>query len=399
MTTLYKNCNLFDAETEELQNNAWLLVNDKGLVEKSGQGSVPASDETVDLHNQYMIPGLINAHTHIMMDPMNNHTAYLSETEATVNAIKNLNTLLHNGVVAIRDCGAVNDVDVKLMKLMHQGRVVGPEIVPSGRPMSILGGHGDFPEGDDGKEVWGHLTTCAADMRQGVREEFKHGAKNIKVMATGGVMSPTDRVDDTELSAEELNAAVQEAHSKHMTVASHAQGNRGIQLSLEAGVDSIEHGIFVDESQMELMIKQGTCLVPTLNACQCIFDAPKGSIPDYMIAKNVKVKQAFFENVGKAIKKGVRVVVGTDAGTPFNRFDNGTTTEMQLLVEAGATPLQALLGATKYAAELIQLSEDYGTLTAGKKANFLVLKDNPLADIKAVAQEDKQVYQNGQLVE
>ncbi|MDF7683353.1 amidohydrolase family protein [Lactobacillus sp. ESL0679] len=398
MTTLYTNCNLFDAENEEMQNNAWLLVNDEGLVGASGKGPAPAADEKVDLQGQYVIPGLINAHTHIMMDPLDNHTAYLSETEATVNAIKNLKILLRSGVVAIRDCGAVSDTDIKLMKLMHQGRVVGPEIVPSGRPMSILGGHGDFPEGDDGKEVWGHLTNCGADMRQGVREEFKHGAKNIKVMATGGVMSPTDRVDDTELSAEELNVAVEEAHSKHMTVASHAQGNRGIQLSLEAGVDSIEHGIYVDEQQMDLMIKQGTCLVPTLNACQCIFDAPQGSIPDYMIAKNVKVKKDFFENVGKAIKKGVRVVVGTDAGTPFNRFDNGTTTEMQLLVEVGATPLQALLGATKYAAELIQLSEDYGSLAAGKKANFLVLRENPLENIKAVAQEDKQVYQNGKLV-
>lgn len=303
MTTLYTNCNLFDAENEELQRDAWLLVDDDGLVGASGHGPEPATDERVDLQGQYVIPGLINAHTHIMMDPMNNHTAYLSETEATVNAIKNLKVLLHNGVVAIRDCGAVSDTDIKLMKLMHQGRVEGPEIVPSGRPMSILGGHGDFPEGDDGRDVWGHLTNCGADMRQAVREEFKHGAKNIKVMATGGVMSPTDRVDDTELSAEELNVAVEEAHSKHMTVASHAQGNRGIQLSLEAGVDSIEHGVYVDENQMDMMIKQKTCLVPTMNACQCIFDAPKGSIPDYMLAKNAKVKKAFFENISKAIKR------------------------------------------------------------------------------------------------
>ncbi|MDF7638611.1 amidohydrolase family protein [Lactobacillus sp. ESL0791] len=397
MSTLYENCNLFDAANEEMQTDAWLLVDDNGHIGASGKGPAPKADQTVNLQGQYVIPGLINAHTHVMMDPMDNRTAYLSETEATVNAIKNLQILLHNGVTTIRDCGAVFDTDVKLMKLMQQGRVVGPEIVPSGRPMTILGGHGDFPEGDDGKEVWGHLTTCASDMRQAVREEFKHGAKNIKVMATGGVMSPNDRVDDTELTAEELNTAVAEAHSKHMTVASHAQGNRGIQLSLEAGVDSIEHGIFVDEDQMDLMIKQGTCLVPTLNACQCIFDAPKGSIPDYMIKKDVEVKDIFFKNIGKAIKKGVRIVVGTDAGTPFNRFDNGTTTEMQLLVEAGATPLQAVLGATKYAAELLQ-RPDLGTLTEGKKANFLVLKENPLTNIKAVAQEDKQVYQNGQLV-
>ncbi|WEV40303.1 amidohydrolase family protein [Lactobacillus sp. ESL0684] len=398
MATLFSNCNLFDAETAKMQDNAWLLVDDQGLIQASGTGPAPAAEQTVDLHGQYIVPGLINAHTHITMDPMNNRTAFVSETEATVNALKNLQTLLKNGVTTIRDCGAFSGADVKLMKLMQQGKVLGPEIVPSGRPMSITGGHGDFPEGEDGDTIWGHLTNSASDMRQAVREEFKHGAKNIKVMATGGVMSPTDRVDDTELSAEELNTAVEEAHSKHMTVASHAQGNRGIQLSIEAGVDSIEHGIFIDEQQAAYMKDHNICLVPTLNAPQCIADAPEGVLPDYMRNKNAEIKELFFNNVGMAIKHGVRVVVGTDAGTPFNRFDNGTTTEMKLLVEVGATPLQALLGATKYAAELLQVDEHCGTLTKGKQANFLVLSANPLVDVAALEQVDKQVYQAGKLI-
>lgn len=401
MVTVIKHAALFDGVTEELQKNRWLAFNEKtGRIEQVGTGEpeLPKDAKVIDGSGKYLLPGLINTHTHIMMDPINNKLDHLSETECTVNGINNLKQLLDAGVTYIRDCGCAFDTDIKLAQLMAEGKVQGPQIVPSGRPMTMTGGHGDFVEGVDGDAVWGHLTDSVDEMRHAVRVQFKHGAKNIKVMATGGVMSATDEIDDIELSGPELAMAVQEAHSKHMTVASHAQGNLGIQLSLDAGVDSIEHGIYVDETQAKFMRDNNIFLVPTLNASQCIADEGQGILPDYMMRKNDNVKHDFFKNVAMALKKGVKVAVGTDAGTPFNRFDIGTAREIELLVSLGATNAQALFGATRYAAELLKIDHDYGTLEEGKVADLLLLDEDPFKDITAIKNAHKEVFQKGKKV-
>ncbi len=398
MTKTFTNLNLFNGVDDKIYSNSYLTVNDEGKIIASGTGTPNDDNEQIDLQGKYVMPGLINAHTHIMMNPQTNKLEYLSESEVTFTALKNLNTLLHAGVTYIRDCGCPFDVDIKLRKLQDDGQLGGTEIMPSGRPMTMTGGHGDFKEGLDGEVTWGHLVDSPDEMRKSVREEFKRGAKNIKVMATGGVMSSTDQVDDTELTQNEIHVAVEEAHTKHMTVASHAQGNHGIQISLDAGVDSIEHGIYVDENQAEFMKEHNVYLVPTLNACAGIDKYGVGKIPDYMIKKNDIVKGDFFKNIGMALKKGVKVVVGTDAGTPFNSFETGTTDELSLIAGLGVKPYQALLGTTQYAAELLGITDNYGSLAVDKFADFLVLDENPLENIDAVSQANKQVYKKGELV-
>lgn len=399
MTKTYIHAQLFNGVTNQVIPNSYLTVNAAGRITALGTG-VPDNEGTIvqDLHGQYVMPGLINAHTHLMMDPHSNRGSFLSETEVTARALHNLTDLLHDGVTYIRDCGCAFGTDVKLASLQRMGQLGGTEIKASGQPMTIIGGHGDEPQGLDGQSNLGHLISSVDDMRKAVRENFKLGADNIKVMATGGVMSAGDEVDDTELTEAEIRVAVEEAHSKHMTVASHAQGHRGIQLSLEAGVDSIEHGIYLDETQVQYMISHDIYLVPTLNACDSIDRYGAGKIPDYMLRKNALVKQAFYQNMTMALTKGVKFAVGTDAGTPFNSFTTGTTRELELLVKLGLTPFQALLGATQNAAHLLKIADHYGSLAVGKVADFLVLRANPLADITAVQQADKLVYKRGILV-
>ncbi|KRL98714.1 metal-dependent hydrolase family protein [Liquorilactobacillus satsumensis] len=395
MTKLFTNFNLFDGAEAETKAASWMEVDEKsGKIVQVGRGDAPVRGEKIDLKGKYVMPGLINVHTHIMMNPQTNKLEYLSETEVAYQALQNLKELLKSGVTYIRDCGCAFDVDIKLAKLQSQGVIGGTEIMPSGRPMSMTGGHGDFTEGWDGETTWGYLTDSPDEMRASVRQAFKKGAKNIKLMATGGVMSATDQIDDIELSLPELKTAVEEAHSKHMTVAAHAEGEKGIHNAVLAGVDSVEHGSYVSDEDIELMIKQGTFLTTTLIAAYTIPKYGEGKLPQYMLDKANAFMDKYFERIGAAIKAGVKISFGTDAGTPFNGFKD-TSFELELLTRVGATNAQALFAATKNAAELMHIDNEYGSLAAGKYADFIVLDTDPLADIKAVQQEDKGVYKKG----
>lgn len=392
--TLYKNFNLFDGEEVSIQKNAWFIVDDEsGKIVKLGFNDPQSTEKTVDLEGKYVMPGLVNAHTHIMMNPHTNKLNYLSEAEVTFTALNNLKELLQSGVTYVRDCGCAFDVDIKLRRLQEDGQLGGTEILPSGRPMSMTGGHGDFTEGLDGETTWGNLVDSSDEMRKAVRREFKLGAKNIKVMATGGVMSATDQIDDTELSVEEIKTAVEEAHSKHMTVAAHAEGANGIHNAIVAGVDSVEHGSYITDEDIDLMLEKNIYLSPTLIAAYTIPEYGEGKLPQYMLDKAKSFIKDFYARIGVAAKAGVKLTLGTDAGTPFNGFKD-TTKELELLTSVGATTEQAL-HASWNSAKLLGISDDYGSLKEGKVADFLVLDNDPVADVKAVQQTDKAVYKKG----
>ena len=258
----------------------------------------------------------------------------------------------------------------------------------------VIGGHGDMLEGLEGESNLGHLVSSPDEMRKAVREEFKLGAKNIKLMSTGGVMSPNDRVDDTELTVEEMKVAVEEAHHKHMTVCAHAEGANGIHNAIVAGVDSIEHGAMIRDEDIQLMIKNGQYLTPTLIACWAIPEYGEGKIPQFMVDKARGFEKDYFTNIGKAAKAGVKFSMGTDAGTPFNDLTD-TPHELVLMREIGCTVEQIMHACGPTAAQLLKIDADYGTLEPGKYADFLVLDADPIANVAAVSQKDKAVYKHG----
>lgn len=394
--TAFVNCNLFVGDREQLLNNAWFVVdNETGKLTAKGTGKLNvAVEQQVDLDGQYVMSGLINAHTHVgLVNAAKDHYPE-TETLVTYKALKDLKNGLKGGVTYIRSCGVPFDVDVKLKNMRNDYPFEGPGMRPAGMPISILGGHADQSLGENHELNASHLVNSPDDVRKAVREQFKKGAENIKLMANGGIMSQGDQIDDTELSLEEMKMAVAEAHSKHMTVCAHAEGRLGIHYAVVAGVDSVEHGFYVSDDDIELMKQQGTFLSPTLIAGHQIAVYGKGKMTDFSYQKMCQHVDAFYPHVGKAIKAGVKLALGTDAGTFMNPLES-TAKELTELVRAGASNYQALHAAGLGSAELLQIDDEYGSLEEGKYADFLVLKDNPLRDVAAVEQADKQVYQHG----
>lgn len=393
--TYFKNAHVFTGVNESFEALDFLVDDQAGTFVEVGSGVAVDEDvEVVDLAGKYVMPGMINAHTHIILDPLFKIGGLSSvngnQSEPVVDtyiAVDNLKKLLKNGVTYIRDVGSTYDIDLKLGKLEREGKIVAPGIIGSGAALMMTGGHG----AELGREVDGPDET-----RKAARELLKKGARNIKMMATGGVSIDGEQPTDVQLSVEEMKAAVDEAHHKGRTACAHAQGTQGIKNAIIAGVDSIEHAIYLDDEAIEMLKEHGTFVVPTLVAPWAI-NQHTDLLPEFMVKKSLEVQEAHFKSIGRAAKAGVKIAMGTDAGTPFNDFEGLNAFELDLMVQAGLTPLQALQATTVNAAELLKIASEAGTIAADKLADFLILERNPLEDIKAVG-EEKIVYKKGKQV-
>ncbi|WP_125583400.1 metal-dependent hydrolase family protein [Levilactobacillus cerevisiae] len=389
--TTFFNFTLFDGAGDQNKPDAWFTVDGtSGKLVDRGQGTPAPADHQVNLENQFVMPGFFNVHTHVTLSPDSFSGQFgQSESEVAVFAYQNLQTLLKSGVTYIRQCGTTYDADIKLKRLQQQGLLPHtPHMLASGRAFSMTGGHGDAPHA-------AYLVDSPDEMRKSVRQAFKAGAETVKVMATGGVMTPNDFMEDPQLSVAEMRAAVEEAHHKRRLVAAHAEGNPGIQNALDAGVDSIEHGFYVTADEAQQMVKQGTYLTPTLIAEWTIPAFGKDVLPDWEVKKCADALDDTYVNLKRAFELGVKFTCGTDAGTPFNGF-NLTPDEFGLLTRVGMTPAQAYQCSSLNSAALLGVDQEYGTLEVGKFADFQVLKADPLADTANVKQADKQVYMGGQ---
>ena len=349
--------------------------------------TVREADQMVDVQGKYLVPGLINAHTHIVMAADGRERAGQDVTLDTLVALQNLQDAIASGVTTIRDAGSTDNIDLKLATKIRQQRLQLPDIIGSGAALTMTGGHGS----KIGMEVDG-----VDEVRKAARWNLKHGAQTIKLMATGGVSLDGEQPTDEQLSVEELTAAVLEAHHKGKPAMAHAQGTQGIKNAILAGVDSVEHAVYLDDETIQILLDTNTAIVPTMAAPWQMLQH-KDDIPAYMYDKASALWEAHQQSIRDAAAAGVNVVMGTDAGTSYNDFKSGPGVEIRLLASVGMTPEQVLLASTIRGAELLGIAERVGELVPGKDADMLILDRDPLQDL-AVLTDAPRVIKRGQAV-
>jgi imidazolonepropionase-like amidohydrolase len=336
-------------------------------------GDAPGADEEIDVSGQFVAPGLVDSHVHLMMDGRPDPASVLadSETMLAYRATANLAAALEAGVTTVRDLGAPAMLALDAARAVEEGVVDGPRVLACGENVVMTGGHGHW----FGREADGR-----AEVKKAVREQLKREADVIKCMATGGVLTEGAITGAPELDEEELTALVETASAKRVPTAAHAHGTAGIKNAVRAGISSIEHGTFMDREAAELMAEHGTYWVPTAKALHGIVEAGTDEgIPEYAVEKAEETADAFEEAFEHAIEAGVSVAMGTDAGTPFN-FHGDIPEELELMVEYGFSPDEALEAATVNAADLLGLS-DVGLVEDGYRADLVVLDSDPREDV------------------
>jgi len=335
-----------------------------------------------------MMPGLIDVHVHLCFEPCADPFAVLAQETDARTALKasgHARETLRSGITTVRDMGGKNYVDLDLRNTIRKRELMGPRMLASGKLITMTGGHG-WPEGEevDGPD----------EARKGARKQLKKGADLVKIMATGGVMTEGVEPGSPQLNGEEIKAAIEEAHKAGKKTATHAQGTAGIKNALRAGIDSVEHGIYLDQEAVDLMKENNVFLVPTLAAPHWI--STKGreaGIPEHMVEKSDAIREVHVKNFMMAYRAGVNLAMGTDAGTPFNLHGKNSF-ELILMVENGMPSMDAIKCATSNAAQLLGISRETGTITPGKWADLVILKGDPLKDIQEVDRVHR-VYQHG----
>jgi imidazolonepropionase-like amidohydrolase len=341
---------------------------------------IPTGAKLIDVTGKTLVPGLINCHAHLCLDGSPDPFRTVQQRSITENvllAARHAEASLHAGVTTLRDLGGWEFVDLGLKKAINDGLILGPRMLASGKPLCMTGGTAHLI----GREVDG-----PDEARKGAREQLKAGADVIKVMATGGVLTVGTDPGSAQLTYEELRAAVEEAKKASRLVAAHAHGATGIKNAIRAGTDSIEHGFFLDAEAIDMMLEQGTFYVPTLAAThEIITKGPEFGMPASMIAKAQRAGDAHIDSFRRAWQAGVRIAAGNDGGTPFNRADN-LAGELERMVAAGMSCVEALATAHRTAAELLGMAEQIGTVEPGKLADLVVLDADPQVDISATRQ-------------
>ncbi len=388
-TIAITNATLIDGTGRDPVTNATLIIEDERVTQAGARIDPPRDAEVIDAGGRTLMPGLIDCHVHLYGRVANLQERLLTPPSlALFYGARNAVRTLDAGITTVRDASG-SPAGFKMA--IERGLIPGPRIKVSISAMSQTGGHGDstMPSGvstdvrraSSSAERPYTIVDSPDDARRAVRELLRAGADFIKIHATGGVMSPSDEPGHTQFTPEELAVMVYEASAAGKTCMSHAQGTQGIKNAIAAGVESIEHGIYIDDEAIAQMKQRGAFLVPTLVAPVWVLrhaERSPGSILPQSVRKTNEVMEDHKRNIGNAIKSGVRVAMGTDSGVGHH---GSNPEELQLMCEAGMTPMQAIVASTKTASECVHMDRNVGTLEPGKLADLLLVDGDPLDDI------------------
>jgi len=391
MRTRIDHLTIYDGKGGK-QQQASVLFDETGIL-AAGRGLENAeAGEVLDGGGLTCTPGWFQSHSHIALDGQPNMQAQVARdnTESAVmaSAVRNCLRCLKSGVVAVRDMGTAFDVSIRLRDVINEGRVLGPRVYAPGRVICMTGGHG----ADFGIEVDG-----PHEARKAARGQIKRGADHLKLMATGGGQSRGMKAGVPQLNYEEIKAIAEEARHAGIPTAAHAQGKEGVMNCLRAGVESIEHGVTLDDEQIDLMIRQETFFCPTLAGLWFVIEKGVASgIPQYVVDKCKIQAETHFSGFEKAYKAGVRILAGTDAGIPFT-YQDDIATEFMLMHRYGMPVRDIITAATYTPAQAMGVAEKTGSIEAGKWADLTLLEGDPEEDMEAFRRV-KAVYKMGRKV-
>src|SRR5256714_12155942 len=386
-----KAARLIDGTGAAAISNAIVIVTDNKITAVGSANSItiPAGAKVMDLGDVTLLPGFIDAHTHlvgrVLGDP-DGDMAVVKDYESfgAILGVLHARDTLMAGFTSVRNVGASGRFDdMALRKAINEGWIVGPRIETAGHAIGITGGHCDENGFRPGVVSLGPIDGVAdgpEQIRQAVRLQIKYGADVIKTCATGGVLSEGDAVGATQYSFEELKALVDEANKLDRKVAAHAHGTEGIKLAVRAGVASIEHGSFLDEEGARLMVERGTFLVPTLSAAEAVEKAAKtGVLKGLRAEKALAAAAAVRRSIKLAVANKIQIALGTDAGV----IVHGTNArEFFLMCDwGGMTPMESIMAGTMGGAKLLGWDKNLGSITVGKLADIVAVSGDPLKDI------------------
>jgi imidazolonepropionase-like amidohydrolase len=390
---LVKAARMWDGKSDRVVSPGAVLISGGKILTAGTSLAIPVGAEVIDLGDATLLPGFMDAHTHLTFEYIEDWKQStldgLQKTvaEQTLEGAVIARTTLMAGFTTVRNVGSGDYIDIGMRNAIRNGKAAGPRILAAGYSIGVTGGHCDgsagFRPGLFGKEAGLEIGVANGpeQMRAAVRMNHKYGADVIKTCATGGVLSLTDAVDTPQLTQTELDALVDEAHALRLKTAAHAHGAEGAKRAVRAGIDSIEHGSFLDDEALDLMKQRGTYFVPTLMAAKGLrerMDKP-GAFPPPILEKARNAAAALDATVRKAIAKGVKMALGTDAAVyPHGR----NAEEFGELVRLGMRPVDALKAGTSVDAELFGLADRLGSLEAGKIADVIAVPGDPTQDIR-----------------